>query len=89
MVFLNIIFQIWITTTSLQFFNKKDIIKEINYYSTNYKIAGDFEFLIKLFKKTNIKFKYMNINSIYQSVGGISDTPIMKKKRSLERYVRY
>ena len=22
----------------------------------------------------------MNINSIYQSVGGISDTPIMKKK---------
>ena len=62
------------------FLIKKDIIKEINYYSTNYKIAGDFEFLIKLFKKTNIKFKYMNINSIYQSVGGISDTPIMKKK---------
>ena len=51
MVFKILFFQIWITTTSLQFLIKKDIIKEINYYSTNYKIAGDFEFLIKLFKK--------------------------------------
>lgn len=65
------------------FLIKKAMIKKINYYSINYKIAGDFEFLIKLFKQSNIKFRYMNINSIYQNIGGISDTSLIKKREVL------
>ena len=65
------------------FLIKKSVIKKIDYYSTNYKIAGDFEFLIKLFKQPKVRFKYMNIDSIYQNIGGISDTSLIKKKEVL------
>ena len=30
----------------------KKIIKELNYYSTNYKIVGDFDFFVSCLKKT-------------------------------------
>lgn len=62
------------------FLIKKKVIEEINYYSTDYRIAGDFDFLLRLFKQSKIKFNHLDLISIYQSKGGISDTSLMKKK---------
>ena len=60
-------------------FEKKKIIKELNYYSTNYKIVGDFDFFCKLFKKKNVKWSNLSITSILQIKGGLSDGNIQDK----------
>tara|TARA_A100001015_G_scaffold83954_1_gene93230 strand:+ start:687 stop:1433 length:747 start_codon:yes stop_codon:yes gene_type:complete len=59
-------------------FIKKKIIKEINYYSTDYKIVGDFDFFCKIFKK---KYKWGSLpyTSILQKRGGLSDGDIYSK----------
>lgn len=59
-------------------FIKKNIIKEVNYYSSNYKVVGDFDFFCKIFKK-NYKWEGLNKNIIYQKRGGLSDRKIFSK----------
>jgi len=53
-------------------FMKKSIFNDIGQYDISYKIAGDFEFICRLFKK-NIKACYMPEPIIVMTVGGISN----------------
>ena len=59
-------------------FIRKNIIKAVNYYSTNYKIVGDFDFFCKIFKK-NYKWKSFDKTTINQVRGGLSDGQIKDK----------
>lgn len=54
-------------------FIKKEIYSK-NKFNTNFKIAADYEFLLRLLKKTNITSKYINENIVRMREGGISTT---------------
>lgn len=56
----------------LSSFFKLKKIKEIGFYNSNYRIAGDFDFFVKSFLVNNLKFKIFNECLIYMSVGGLS-----------------
>ena len=52
-------------------FIKKDIYKNF-YYDESYKIAGDFDFVTRIFFKEKIRFFYLNLISVRMRVGGLS-----------------
>jgi glycosyltransferase involved in cell wall biosynthesis len=57
------------------FFLKKDIYKNF-LYDESYKIAGDFDFVTRVFLKKKIKFFYLNLTSVRMRVGGLSSKNI-------------
>ena len=54
-------------------FIKKEIYFK-NKFNTNFKIAADYEFLLRLLKKKNILSKYIDENIVKMREGGISTT---------------
>ena len=52
-------------------FIKKDIYKNF-YYDESYKIAGDFDFITRIFFKKKIRFFYLNLISVRMRIGGLS-----------------
>lgn len=60
-------------------FIKKKVIEKIKYYSTDYKVVGDFDFFCKVFKKKIYKWKNLRKTTILQSRGGLSDGNITDK----------
>ena len=53
-------------------FLHKDIIKKVGLFEENYKIAGDFEYMLRIFKIKNIKYLYRKKIIVYMQIGGIS-----------------
>ena len=52
-------------------FYKKKIFKTIGYYK-NFKIAGDFEHMLRAIYKRNIKFEKLNMITTRMKTGGLS-----------------
>ena len=61
-----------ISPPHLSTFLTKQTYVNTGFYKTTYKIAGDFEFFIRLFLKNNIKFKIVNDCFVIMSPGGLS-----------------
>ena len=61
-----------ISPPHLSTFLTKQTYNKIGFYKTTYKIAGDFEFFIRLFLKNSIKYKIVNDCFVIMSPGGIS-----------------
>ena len=61
-----------ISPPHLSTFLTKQTYNKIGFYKTTYKIAGDFEFFIRLFLKNSIKYKIVNNCFVIMSPGGIS-----------------
>ena len=53
-------------------FVKKDIIKRIGEYNTNYEISSDYDYIIRIFHLDNIKTLYTNNYIVAMSIGGKS-----------------
>ena len=47
-------------------FIKKEIFEKYGYYNKTYKIAGDFEHLLRLIVVRNLKFKILNFIVTYE-----------------------
>ena len=60
-------------------FLKKKIFKQLNYYSSEYKISSDYDFIFKLFKNNIYKIRYMNMYIAIMRDGGDSSVKISKK----------
>ena len=41
-------------------FIRKSLLKDVGYYDENLKISGDYDFIIRLFKKNDLKIFYLN-----------------------------
>jgi glycosyltransferase involved in cell wall biosynthesis len=54
------------------FFCKRDFFNLYGYYSTKFKIASDYELLIRFLKVNNLKFKYLSLVTTKMKLGGIS-----------------
>jgi glycosyltransferase involved in cell wall biosynthesis len=61
-------------------FIKKSLFDEFGMYSTDYKIAGDFDLLVRFFYSRKIKWSYLDQISIKMSEGGVSNSGWQSKR---------
>ena len=54
------------------FFVKREIYEKYGYFKTNYKIAADYELLVRFLKKYKISYYYLNEVIVKMRTGGIS-----------------
>lgn len=54
------------------FYAKKSCYEQLGEYDANYKIAADFEMLIRMFNLPNSRFHYINQELVKMRVGGVS-----------------
>jgi glycosyltransferase involved in cell wall biosynthesis len=55
-------------------FIKRSLFQEFGLYSTKYKGAGDFDFLVRIFYARDIKWAYLNRITVKMQYGGISNS---------------
>jgi glycosyltransferase involved in cell wall biosynthesis len=60
-------------------FIKKSLFYEFGMYSESYKVAGDFEFFVRIFYSREINWNYVNIISIKMRSGGLSNSGFKSK----------
>ena len=53
-------------------FIKKKAINKVGIYNEKFKISSDFDYMIRLFKTKNIKYKFLNNTNLIMRTGGIS-----------------
>ena len=58
---------------------KKSLFDEFGLYSTKYELAGDFDFMIRLFYGRRINWSYMNRISVKMRTGGKSNSGLSNK----------
>lgn len=61
------------------FYAKKNLFTEFGYYKTDYKIAADFELLIRFLHNTQIKYFYIELPLVSMRTGGKSNASITSK----------
>ena len=55
------------------FFMRREIYERIGAFKTDYKIAGDFEMMIRIFQNQNLKFKHISQILVLMRTGGVSN----------------
>jgi len=63
-------------------FLKKEIYNEFGLYKNYYKIAGDFEFIARVFTQKNLNTKYINETLVSMKIGGASNNSILSRLRT-------
>jgi glycosyltransferase len=53
-------------------FLKKEVFEKHGLYDTNFKIAADYDFILRIFKDDSLKFEYLPITITNMSIGGVS-----------------
>ena len=53
-------------------FIKRDVFNKLGNYDLSFKIASDYEFCIRAFWKAEIKYRFLDLCSVYMREGGIS-----------------
>lgn len=61
-------------------FIKKSLFDEFGLYSTDYKVAGDFDFLVRIFYGREISWTYLNQITVKMRQGGISSAGWKSKR---------
>ena len=70
------------------FYMRKRCFDEFGLYRTDYKIAADFEFLLRAIFKGNIKIEYMPVDMVTMRMGGASTSGMESHKRIMEEHLR-
>ena len=60
-------------------FMKRHIFDQFGYFRTDYKIAGDFEFIARIFSKANLRYLYIQEVFVRMRVGGVSTSGFRSK----------
>ena len=70
------------------FYCRKSIYEKYGLYKDCYRIAGDFELMLRFFEKHNINAKYIPYNLINMKIGGISNSGLKSKLKILSEEFR-
>jgi glycosyltransferase involved in cell wall biosynthesis len=65
-------FRFGIMPPHASFYVKRKYFSELGYYKINYRIAADFELLLRFFFVNGISYKYLKINMVTMRMGGVS-----------------
>ncbi len=66
------------------FYCKKSVYEKLGYYKDEYKIAGDFELMLRFLEKNNIKSKYISKTLVNMRLGGVSNRNILNILKILQ-----
>jgi glycosyltransferase involved in cell wall biosynthesis len=58
------------------FYVKRELFEKLGYYTTDYKIAADYELLIRFLYVNQIKYKYIEMPFVSMRTGGVSNKSI-------------
>ena len=58
------------------FYAKRDLFEKLGYYKTDYKIAADFELMIRFLKINRVRYKYLEMPFVSMRRGGVSNKSI-------------
>jgi glycosyltransferase involved in cell wall biosynthesis len=61
-------------------FIKKSLFDEFGLYSLDYKVAGDFDFLVRIFYARDVSWGYLNRVTVKMRQGGVSNTGFLSKR---------
>lgn len=70
------------------FYIRKECFNKYGLYKTDYKIAADFEFLLRVIYKGKIKTQYLPIDMVTMRIGGASTSGFESHKRIMEEHLR-
>ena len=70
------------------FYLKKVCFDKYGVYKTDYKIAADFEFLLRVIYKENVKTQYLPIDMVTMRTGGASTSGIESHLRIMKEHLR-
>jgi glycosyltransferase involved in cell wall biosynthesis len=65
-------------------FMRRELIDRVGLYKTNFKIAGDFEYLCRIFSNQNLKYYYLPATLVKMQSGGLSNYSL--RSRFLTNY---
>lgn len=66
---------------------RRELFEKIGYYNVNYKIAGDYDFILRLFSMDNLRIFYLPEVTYVMSIGGTSNNGLKNiLKKSYEDY---
>jgi glycosyltransferase len=68
-------------------FLKKEVFEKHGLYDTNFKIAADYDFILRIFKDESLKIEYLPITITNMSIGGVSTSGFRNLiRKSFEDY---
>lgn len=70
------------------FYVRKECFEKYGIYKTDYKIAADFEFLLRVIYKNKIKTKYIPFDMVTMRTGGASTSGLESHKRIMKEHLR-
>lgn len=70
------------------FYIRRECFKKYGLYKTDYKVAADFEFLLRVIYNAKIKTKYLPIDMVTMRTGGASTSGIESHKRIMKEHLR-
>lgn len=70
------------------FYLRKECFEKFGLYKTDYKIAADFEFLLRTIYKGNINIKYLPLDMVTMRTGGASTSGWNSHKRIMKEHLR-
>jgi glycosyltransferase involved in cell wall biosynthesis len=62
-------------------FVKREVYEQVGYFDLNYKLAADYEFMLRVFKKFDFKSKYINKVIVKMRLGGATNQSLSNIKR--------
>ncbi len=60
-------------------FLTKKVVSQTGFFKPSYKIAGDFDYMIRVFYKKNLRYKYLSRSTVKMMDGGISTAGFYSK----------
>ena len=70
------------------FYIRRECFDKYGLYKTDYKIAADFEFLLRVIYKEKIKTQYLPIDMVTMRTGGASTSGLESHKRIMKEHLR-
>lgn len=70
------------------FYTRKEVYEKAGFYNLNYEIGSDFEMMVRLFKKFNLKAEYIPMDFVTMRMGGVSTCGYRSHKTLLREDIR-
>lgn len=69
-------------------FLRNEIVRRVGYFKSDYKIAGDFEFIIRVFHGQSVRYRHLPKILVHMQAGGISTNGWRSKLRLNQEVMR-
>lgn len=61
------------------FYARRELFEKYGVYSLNYRLAADYEMMVRLFRKAKIRYKYLPVDMVTMRTGGMSTRSVRNR----------